>query len=365
MKTQRVHAKLIFLIFGGALSLALLIIGGFQLIEFSDSVAFCGVLCHKVMKPEYTAYQVSPHSRVLCVSCHVGPGTDYFVRAKITGIPLVFATLTGNYEKPIPVPVRNLRPARETCEQCHRPERFAGDLVKTHTTFAKDEANTKKVDTRIIYVGGGGPGARNIHWHIAAQVYYLSLDEQRQDIVWAGVDQGNGTVKEYVLPEKSGEVTQERLDTEKRLMDCIDCHNRATHIFRSPDELADESMDRGLIDTGLPFIKREIVAALDPPNPSLEQAYSRVENIREFYKTNYPDVFAQKGGAIEQAINEGKNIAYLTTFPEMKVTWQTYPNNIGHQKSPGCFRCHGKLTAKDGGNIINANCNLCHSQINP
>jgi nitrate/TMAO reductase-like tetraheme cytochrome c subunit len=365
MKTQRVHAKLLFLIFGGALALALLVIGGFQLIEFSDSVAFCGVLCHQVMEPEYTAYQNSPHSRVLCIDCHVGPGTDYFVRSKITGIPLVFSTIFDTYERPIPVPVRNLRPARETCEQCHRPERFAGDMVRTHTTFANDEANTKRTDTRIMYVGGGGPAARNIHWHIAADVYYLALDEQRQDIIWTGVDQGDGTFKEYFLTDKAGEVTQERLDEEKRLMDCIDCHNRATHIFRSPDELTNESLNQGLIDPSLPFIKREIVSVLDPVNPSLETAYGRLENIREFYRTNYPQVLAEKGDAIDQAINEGKNIARLTTFPHMMVTWETYPSQLGHQESPGCFRCHGKLTAREGSAVIDANCTLCHAQINP
>jgi nitrate/TMAO reductase-like tetraheme cytochrome c subunit len=368
MKNRRVFGKLIFLIFGGALSLALLIVGGFQLITFSDSVAFCGVLCHKVMKPEYTAYQNSPHSRVLCVDCHVGPGTSYFVRSKITGIPLVWATLTGNFNRPIPTPVTSLRPARETCEQCHRPERFAGDLVQTNVTYATDEANTETTDTRVFRVGGGQAGEANgIHWHITASVYYLPLDEKRQDIAWVGVDNGSGQLTEYISPDEASEVTQDRINQEKRLMDCIDCHNRATHIFRSPGELVDDAMTQGLIDTGLPYIKREIVSVLDPPNPSLEEADSRVEGLSEFYRTNYPQVYAEKQDAIDQAISQAKHIAELTTFPYMMVTWNTYQSNIGHINSPGCFRCHGKLVAENGpqsGSTIDSNCTLCHYEIN-
>ncbi len=146
--------KLLFLIFAGAISIILLVVGGYQLIEFTDSTGFCGRLCHTVMYPEYTVYQASPHSRVLCAGCHVGPGAGYLVKSKLAGVPLIFATITGDYHRPIPAPVHSLRPARETCEQCHRPERFTGDFVVQHTTYAPDEKNTSSTDTRILRVGG-------------------------------------------------------------------------------------------------------------------------------------------------------------------------------------------------------------------
>ncbi len=361
---RRHREKLIFLMGAGAIGIILLVMGGYQLIEFMDSTAFCGRLCHEVMYPEYTAYQASPHSRVACAECHVGSGADYLVRSKVSGVPMIYSTIVGDYERPIPTPVENLRPARETCEQCHRPERFAGDLVRTHTTYATDETNTEKVDTRVLRVGGGeSQVAQDIHWHIAARVWYLALDRERQEIAWVGVENSDGGLTEYTDPEKAGEVTASRLEDENRLMDCLDCHNRATHIFRSPEELIDMAMARDKIDKSLPYIKREGINALDPPNSSLKEAEARVEAIKDFYRNSYPQVFAEKSQAIDQAIGELKEVARLTTFPDMNVNWETYVDNLGHQESPGCFRCHGKLVSTDDeqeGTIIDADCNLCH-----
>ena len=365
MEYRRRHRdKLFFLMFAGAIGIVLLVIGGYQLIEFMDSTAFCGRLCHKVMYPEYTTFQASPHSRVLCSECHVGSGADYMVRSKLSGIPQVIATVFETYERPIPTPVTNLRPARETCEQCHRPERFAGDLVRVHTTYLTDEDNTQKVDTRILRVGGGeSEVARDIHWHIGAEVWYLALDRERQDIAWVGVEDGDGQLIEYINHKKTAEITPQRIEEEKRLMDCIDCHNRATHIFRSPAELIDTALTQGKIDSGLPFIKREGLKGLDLSNTSLAQAITKVEAIRDFYRTNYPQIYDEKEPVIAEAIGELKEIAKLTTFPEMQISWETYVDNIAHQESPGCFRCHGKLEATTGslsGEIIDATCDSCH-----
>lgn len=358
------RAKLLFLMVGGAIGIVLLVIGGYQLIEFMDSDAFCGRLCHEVMYPEYTAYQVSPHSRVPCSECHVGSGADYMVRSKLSGVPLILTTIANSYGRPISTPVENLRPARETCEQCHRPERFAGDLVREHTTYGLDEQNTRKVDIRVLRVGGGEEKvARDIHWHIAARVWYLPLDRERQDIGWVGVEEKDGRLVEYINPKKAGELDPERIESEKRLMDCMDCHNRATHIFSSPGDLIDHALVQGKIDSALPYIKYQGLKALDPPNSSLEQAFSKVEAIGEFYRINYPQIYTDRKGVIDEAITELKEIARLTTFPDMKVTWKSYIDNSSHRESLGCFRCHGTLTAKSSeqqGKVIDADCDSCH-----
>ena len=363
-RLKKHREKLVFLMVAGAIGIMLLVIGGYQLVEFTDSTAFCGRLCHEVMYPEYTTYQASPHSRVLCSECHVGSGAGYLVKSKLSGVPQFIAVATSSYERPIPTPVENLRPARETCAQCHRPERFAGDLVRVHTTYETDETNTERVDTRVLRVGGGElEAARDIHWHIAANVWYLALDRERQEIAWVGVEGKDGGLVEYINPNKEGELSTQRIEEEKRLMDCMDCHNRATHVFRSPDELIDTALAQGKIDSSLPFIKREGLKALDPPNPSLSQAAAKVDAIKEFYHTSYPQIYAEKGGAIDKAILEFKEIARLTTFPDMKVTWKTYIDNAAHQESPGCLRCHGKLVATAGeqkGEAIDAGCNSCH-----
>ncbi len=368
MITNKHFAKLVFLILGGAISLGLLVVGGYQLLEFTDSTAFCGQLCHNVMYPEFTAYQNSSHSRVLCVNCHVGPGASYFVKSKISGIPLVFATITGRYDRPIPTPVTSLRPARETCEQCHRPDRFAGDLVVTKTTYKTDAANTMSTSTRVLRVGGGpAEVASGIHWHIGTTVWYLSLDSKRNEIAWVGVQQPDGSLVEYINPKLASQVTQSLIDQDKRQMDCIDCHNRATHIFQSPSDLADTYISLGRIDPSIPFIKKEIVSVLDPPNSSLAIADSRLDDLGSYYATNYPDIYKSKKSNLDQAIAAGKEIARLTTFPDMRVTWETYPSNAGHTQAPGCFRCHGLLVLKSGpqsGAPVSADCTLCHYQFN-
>jgi nitrate/TMAO reductase-like tetraheme cytochrome c subunit len=361
---QRHLRKLLFLIVSGAIVIILMVVFVYQFVEFTDSTAFCGQLCHEVMYPEYTAYQASTHSRVTCAECHVGSGADYLVRSKLSGIPLVFSTITGDYDRPIPTPVENLRPARETCEQCHRPERFAGDLVRQHTTYQADEANTEKVDIRVLRVGGGEDEvAQDIHWHVAAKVWYLALDRQRQDIGWVGIENNNGELIEYVDKSKTSQFDDERIGSEKRLMDCMDCHNRATHIFQSPEELIDSALKQGKIDKSLPYMKREGLNALVPVNSSLEAAEVKIEAIKEFYQASYPDIYGAKQAEIEKAMAELKEIARLTTFPRMKVDWNTYVDNSGHSKFPGCFRCHGKLVATTGSNIdkpIDADCDSCH-----
>jgi nitrate/TMAO reductase-like tetraheme cytochrome c subunit len=361
---NRHREKLFFLMFGGAIGIVLLVISGYQLLEFTDSTAFCGRLCHDVMYPEYTTFQDSPHSRVLCSECHVGSGAGYLVRSKVSGVPQVISVLFDTYERPIETPVKNLRPARETCEQCHRPERFAGDILRVHTTYATDEVNTKRVLTRGYRVGGGEfEVARDIHWHIAAEVWYTHLDEERQEIDWVGVEERNGGLTQFIDPEQTAEVSLERINDEKRLMDCMDCHNRATHIFRSPAELIDTALTQGKIDSSLPFIKREGLKVLDPPNPSLAEAITKVEAIKEFYRASYPQIYQAKEQQIDEAMEEFKDVARLTTFPDMGLTWETYLDNSGHLKSPGCFRCHGKLVATTGdrkGEVIDASCSLCH-----
>ncbi len=366
---QKRKRKVLFISLAGALTIAFAAIGGFELLEFMDSPAFCGDMCHEAMSPQYTTYKASPHSRVACTECHIGPGTEALAISKIRGITEMLHSVTGNYERPLQAPVKNMRPGRETCEQCHRPDRFPGDIVRIHTSYASDERNTEKVDTRVLMVGGGESGvAQDIHWHIAANVWYLPLDENRQEIGWVGVEDMNGKLREYVEPGGTAQISPQLIEDEKRLMDCMDCHNRATHIFRSPGELIDMALTQGKIDKDLPFIKREGLSALDPPNSSLALAMAKIEVIKESYKNSYPQVYAEKEQAIDDAIDELKEIATLTTFPDMKVTWETYADNSGHQQSPGCLRCHGTLVAAAGdqaGKVIDGRCNLCHSPVLP
>src|SRR5262249_37420162 len=121
------------------MNIVILSTASYKAVEHMDSTQFCGASCHTVMSPEYTAYVNSTHSRVDCVQCHIGPGAGWFVRSKLSGARQVWAVATGSYSRPIPSPVKHLRPARETCEQCHWPQKFQGDKLVVHTKYADDE----------------------------------------------------------------------------------------------------------------------------------------------------------------------------------------------------------------------------------
>ncbi len=363
-KEPRQRRRLLFFVTAGAIELLLLSIGGYRMAAFMDTPEFCGEVCHSVMRPEYVAYQNSPHAKVDCVACHIGEGASWLVKSKISGVRQVAAVALNTYSRPIPSPVEELRPARETCEECHWPNKFAGDLVRVRRHFQQDEANTETVNTLVLRVGGGESDvARGIHWHVSARVWYLPLDEKRQDIGWVGVARETGKLEEFVDPSRAGLVTPERLAAEQRPMDCVDCHNRATHVFYSPETLIDAALAQGKIDRALPFIKREGLRALNPASSHLDEAMVRVESIREFYRTSYPKVSQEKPAAIDAAVRQLRQVAELTTFPEMKVGWQTHPVNIGHLQSAGCFRCHGKLVSvseESKGKVVSSECSVCH-----
>src|SRR3974390_198811 len=202
-------------------------VGSYKAYEFTDSVQFCGQLCHSVMGPEFTAYQQSAHARVACVECHVGSGASWYVKSKLSGIRQVYYTAMGTYPRPIPTPVENLRPAQQTCEQCHWPKKFWGGQLKTFTHYGDDEQNTPRVLRMLMKVGGGDPklgqAGEGIHWHmnISNKITYLSTDEQRQTIPWVRMEDHTGRVTEYVV--KDGAPTQAQIEkAEKRRMDCID-----------------------------------------------------------------------------------------------------------------------------------------------
>src|SRR5580704_10242387 len=242
-------------------------VGSYKAYEFTDSVQFCGQLCHTVMHPEFTAYQASPHARVACVDCHVGSGASWYVKSKLSGIRQVYYAARGTYPRPIPTPVHNLRPAQDTCEQCHWPKKFWGAQLKTFTHYGSDEQNTPRVIRLLIKTGGGDPSlgqaGEGIHWHmnINNKVTYFASDEQRQVIPWVRIEDAQGHVTEYT--SKDNPPKQNMIDkASKRRMDCIDCHNRPSHVYTPPDVSVDRSMVAGSIDPSLSFIKAQGVEVL-------------------------------------------------------------------------------------------------------
>lgn len=344
-------------------------VGSYKAFEFSESVNFCGQLCHTVMNPEFVAYQGSPHARVACVDCHVGSGASWYVKSKMSGIRQVYYTARGTYPRPIPTPVHNLRPAQGTCEQCHWPKKFWGAQLKTFTHYGTDEQNTPRVIRMLIKVGGGNPSlgqaGEGIHWHmnIANKITYFASDDQRQVIPWVRVEDNNGKVTEYLA--KDAPPTQAQIDNaDKHRMDCIDCHNRASHIYMPPDLSVDQAINGRSIDATLPFIKQQGVQLLSADYKTLDEAQQAIAaNIPKFYQEKYPQIASAKADSINSAVIELQRIYNTTFFPYMKVNWKTHPNNIGHMYSQGCFRCHDRSHVSKEGKAISNDCTSCHTVI--
>ena len=332
--------------------------------QYMDSVQFCGQTCHTVMQPEFTAYLNSPHSRVACVECHIGPGASWFVRSKLSGVRQVFAVAFHDYPKPIPSPVLQLRPARATCEQCHWPQRFEGNIMLVRTEYSPDQANTPLTTVLAMKVGGrNAQGMIGIHGHHldpGAQITYIATDRKRQVIPQVTYTDPEG--KTTVFNSSDAKPTDAELARgEHRIMDCMDCHNRPTHTFQMPDQAVDQAMSQGYISSSLPFIKKEALEALKVNYPSRDVAKAQIaETLRNFYQSNFSDVAAKDDAKLNAAIQAVQGIYLRNVFPDMDVTWGTYPDNLGHTNSPGCFRCHdGNHVSADGKTIPN-DCDTCH-----
>lgn len=345
---------IIFFSITGFLLLIFSAFGSYKAYEYTDSDSFCGEICHKVMEPEYTAYKVSPHSRVGCVKCHIGPGADWFVRSKLSGAYQVYATIFNKYPRPIPTPIENLRPAQETCEQCHWPKHFFNEKQIVHDYYESDEKNTRWNLYLLMKVGGGNEEAgptSGIHWHmnIKNKIYYYALDHERQIIPYIEVERMDGTKTYY----KSTEINfseDDLINTFKRRMDCIDCHNRPTHIYHPPARSVNHVISLGWINRKLPYIKSIAVQALEQEYDSKQNALNGIQNfIEEFYSANYPEIYKSMKSDIDKAIVEIQKIYQRNYFPEMRVSWKNHFDNIGHMYYLGCFRCHDGKHINDEG----------------
>jgi hypothetical protein len=314
--------------------------------------------CHKVMEPEYTAFQRSPHARVGCAGCHIGPGAEWFVKAKISGSWQLIAVAFDLYPRPIPTPVHSLRPANGTCEQCHWPTKFMGDRLKVRTHFAEDETNTELKTALMVKVGGKQAGqSHGIHWHTDPNhVLRYRADPSREKMYEIELtDRIAGSKKLFKIEEPAPE------GTEWRTMDCVDCHNRASHIYRTPQWEIDQALSDGRIDRSLPFIKREGMRILtEKEYESHAEARAGIAAaVKAFYAQNYPDLAGTP--AVEQAGKALGDAYAWNNFAHMKVRWNTYPDHIGHQDSPGCFRCHDNKHKTATGEKIGKKCSTCHT----
>jgi nitrate/TMAO reductase-like tetraheme cytochrome c subunit len=341
-------------------------VGSYQAFHFTETVQFCGTMCHSVMEPEYAAYQNSPHARVTCVECHVGTGATWYVKSKMSGLYQVYATVMDIYPRPIPTPIENLRPARETCEICHWPEKHYAHKMRLEKRFLADEENTEW-DISLNMKIGAAYSARGleegIHWHINPDitVEYIATDDKREMIPWVRLtNHVTGEVRVF-MDEMNAMSEEEIALAPKRVMDCMDCHNSPSHDYKSPANFVDFALTSGAIPVELPMIKKVAMDILHMMFESRDSALYEIDKgIRAYYAENYPLIAETRPELIDQAIKGISEQFARNIFPAMKVRWDVYPNHLGHLEFNGCYRCHGGTHKSEQGSVISRECNTCH-----
>ena len=361
LNVESVRGRLIILLVVVSVGAVVLAAATFEGFHVMESQSFCGETCHSVMGPEYAAFQRSPHARVACVECHIGSGTEWMVKMKLNGAWQMISTILDLYERPIPTPVHNLRPSQGTCEECHWPETFYGVRSKVITRYAEDEANTELKTILLMKTGGNDfSGSHGIHWHMDPdiQIRYRA-DENRQTMFEVELTEADGTVRTFLkqtAKDSAGE------PEEWRVMDCIDCHNRPTHIYHRADEAVDLALQRNFVSKDLPFIRREGERAIRAEYVTQEEARTGISaHLTEFYQREYPQLAAKRADDIEEAGRVLGAFYQGNVYPHMNIEWGTYPDHSGHHFSPGCNRCHAGDHQAENGEVINADCSVCHT----
>lgn len=344
-------------------------LGSFEAFHFTESVEFCGKLCHKVMEPEYTAYQHSPHANVTCVECHVGSGADWYVKSKLSGLHQVYAVLANSYHRPIETPLHDLRPARETCEKCHWPQKFYPRTLQINKYYLADSLNSEwdimlQMKTGPEYSGAGFN--EGIHWHINPDISieYFSENDKRENISYVKyTNKKNGEINIYKNADNP--VSDSLISVNQlRSMDCIDCHNRPSHNYNSPPVYFDKALLAGSVSKEIPFIKKIAMEILKEPFRNKDTAMIMIgDSIKNFYQVKFNSYYVSNREKIDSSIHSIRKYFSQNAFPRMKVTYDVYPNHIGHLETEGCFRCHNGSFISDKGHIITRDCNLCHTII--
>jgi hypothetical protein len=364
-----IRQRTAFLIFsiGTVIFLFASAIGSYEAFHFTESNQFCGEICHSVMNPEYNAYKHSSHARVKCVECHVGEGADWYAKSKLSGLYQVYAVTTNIFPRPIPTPITNLRPARETCEKCHWPEKFYARKLRVEKHFLTDEENTEWDINLLMKIGStyGALGLQEgIHWHInpSVKIEYISNSEKRETIPWIRYT-NKETGEESVYEDLDDPLDETMIDSlEVRVMDCMDCHNRPSHNYRPPAFFVNNALTAGTISQELPEIKALAMEICGEEFTTTDSAMQYIDNtINEFYEDNYPDIFEEQSELINKAVKGLQTEFKKNIYPEMKVRWDAYPNHIGHVEFNGCFRCHDDNHANGKESL----CTDCHTGLDP
>ncbi len=347
-----------------AIFILLTSLGSYEVFHYTESNEFCGTLCHNVMEPEYVTYHGSAHARVSCVECHVGSGVNWYVKSKMSGLYQVYSVLANKFPTPIETPIHNLRPAQETCEKCHWPQKFYDPKFVTKKHYLSDEENTEWNIQLLMKTGPEHKAmgqSEGIHWHINpdVKIEYIATSRKRDTILEVHyTNLKTGSKRTFI----NNEVASKTSGEEPRTMDCLDCHNRPSHDYLSPSHFVDNAITAGEISTDIPEIKSVTMGILVREFPTADSAMNYISaKLNKYYSSNYEEFMDTNSAALTKAIVAIQEGYKENIFPFMKAQWSAYPNFLGHMESMGCYRCHNNNFVSKDGHVISKDCNLCHS----
>ena len=354
-------------IFLAVMTIANLLIGSqltYRAVEQMETVQFCGQTCH-VMKPEFMAHMLAPHPAIACSACHIAPGATGWLHAKMAGTRQLMGVVFNNYSRPIESAMENNRlvSSAETCEQCHAREREIGPRLRVISKFKEDEANTRTETVLTMLIGGARLGGiHGAHMAPGVRIRYAAADNKRQTIPWVEyTNSADNVTRAYTASDAKPDAVRALPLFE---MQCVDCHNRAAHSFALPDAAMDQALAAGRISPQLPFVKKTGLELLKANYGSQEEAAQKISaGLNAFYQQKYSDVWAKQGKEVQAAGQALVGIYRNNVFPDLKVTWGTYPNNLGHADYPGCFRCHDGSHQTADKQSITQDCNACHQAL--
>lgn len=318
----------------------------YRAVTHMETDQFCGQSCH-VMKPQFVANGRSVHRNVGCVNCHIVPGAEGFMRAKMNGTRQLLEVTLNDYPRPVPPGLLSgrLAPSVETCEQCHSRTVEDGTPMRVLSKFKDDEANTPVQTVLMMNV----TAIHGAHMGRGVEIRYRAADPKHQTI--SSVEYRNsktGETSTYSTPNAKDS------GAPQFLIECADCHNRQGHNFEQPDQAVDEAMAAGEIPVGLPFAHKTAIEALKANSPAAFTA---------FYQQKYPDVAAKRSADINKTAQLLQTIYDRNVFPDLGVKWGTYPNNLSHADNGGCFRCHDESHSTPAKKTISQDCSLCHNPL--
>jgi hypothetical protein len=215
----------------------------------------------------------------------------------------------------------------------------------------------------MMPVGGDGAGGiHGAHLGHGVSIRYGSTDSTRQTIPWIEYrNSSRNEVREYVAADM-GHSDAAKLQYYD--MQCVDCHNRPAHTFQLPERAVNQAMALGRIPVTLPFIKRKGVEVLRSEYKTSEEAAQTIPlAVHDYYRHSHPDIYQSRSADIDQAAKALLNIYDDNVFPELKVGWGTYANNLGHTDFPGCFRCHDEAHTSSDQKTITQDCSTCHELV--